>query len=64
MECFGQKDIGISDDRKSLNLNEEYKPAIWPDNAIALMDKRSPEADDIFTMCGNIMQLKQSANSG
>lgn len=58
MERFGQDDIAMGEARKRLDWNDQYKLAMWPDDAKAIRDKRPPEADDTCTMCGNYCAIK------
>lgn len=58
LERFGEEDILMADARKELNWEEQYKHALWPEDARAIRDKRPPEADDTCTMCGNYCAIK------
>ena len=58
LERFGQEDIKMADARKSLNWNEQYAHAMWPEDAQAIRDKRPPEEADTCTMCGNYCAIK------
>ena len=58
LERFGEEDILMADARKELNWEEQYKHALWPEDARAIRDKRPPEADDTCTLCGNYCAIK------